>query len=126
MLPNFTRGCISGYCPLREEWIHYSLNDDVLIWYQATSRGVSRISELTILILGVHTMGRSIHLLGQFEFGVDPGHSGVSWTNQMPRSKVRYYLVRQMSLECWAHRAALVVWGPWYLQLTELACVFGE
>ena len=43
----------------RNGFIFYLLNDGVLKWYQATSRGANRISELPLLIPGVHTMGRS-------------------------------------------------------------------
>ena len=42
----------------------YLLNDGVLKWNQATSRGANRISELPILIPGVHTLGRSDIIAG--------------------------------------------------------------
>ena len=60
MLPNYTSDCNFECCPFHKEWIEfYLLNDDVLKWYQATSRGANEVSELPLLIPGVHTMGRS-------------------------------------------------------------------
>ena len=65
ILPSPTSDCIFECCPFHKEWIHfYLLNDGVLKWYQATSRGANRVSELPILIPGVLIMGRSDTIAG--------------------------------------------------------------